>query len=187
MKKWIILQSRYIFQTAFFRVRQDQCQLPSGLRVDDYYVIEENDIGMVFGLTPARELLLVEQYKHGIGEYCLELPAGMFNGTDSADGENEARREFVEETGYDAAQYHPVAHFIKNPTRQNNYVHVYAAIDVYPSGQQRLDANEDIAVRLMPIQDVFERIRAGDIRAGDSVAAIYLGWDFVRRTLGVDE
>ena len=185
MKKWSILQSRYVFETPFFRVRQDHCRLPSGAQLDDYYVIEEHDIGMVFALTPALELVLVEQYKHGIGDICLELPAGLFNGTDPAEAEAEARREFVEETGYDADRYYPIATFIRNPTRQNNYVHVYCAVNIYPAGRQHLDANEDITVRLVSMPQAFALIENGQITSGDSVASIYVGWDFVRREFGL--
>lgn len=187
MKKWSILQSHYAFETPYFRIRRDHCRLPSGAELDDYYVIEENDIGMVFALTPARELVLVEQYKHGIGGICLELPAGLFNGTDPAAAEAEARREFVEETGYDANCYYPIASFIKNPTRQDNTVYLFGAVDVLPTGRQSLDANEDITVRLIPISQVFALIQNGKITAGDSVASIYMGWDFVRRELNLSE
>jgi 8-oxo-dGTP pyrophosphatase MutT (NUDIX family) len=177
MTKWKMLDSKLVFECLWLKLTKQTCQLPDGAIIDDYYVIHESDVGCVFALTPDREVVLVEQYKHGIGEVCLELPAGYFAG--EGDPMAQARREFMEETGYDAVTYHYVGILPQHPTRLTSRIHLFVVVDARPRGSQSLDENEHIAVRLLPIDEVFAMIRAGEITAVGTVAGIYLAWDYL--------
>jgi 8-oxo-dGTP pyrophosphatase MutT (NUDIX family) len=181
LKKWRILDSHPVVQNRWISLRRDVCELPDGQRIDDYFVLDENDVGIVFGLTPQRELILVEQYKHGIQEMCLEIPAGFFEGRDG-DPLQEARREFLEETGYDATKFRYVGKLAQSPTRMTNYFHLFIALDAYPVRKQNLDPTEDITVHVVPMNKVFEMITAGKINSVSTVASIYMAWDLVRGT-----
>ena len=56
----------------------------------------------VVALTPAREVLLVEQYRPPVGCRVLELPAGLVADVDEETVLEAAARELYEETGYRA-------------------------------------------------------------------------------------
>jgi ADP-ribose pyrophosphatase len=73
---WRILASRYIVESPYLRLRSDSVELPGGYRIEDYYVRESRGFAIVFALTPHENVVLVRQYKHGIGQSVLELPAG---------------------------------------------------------------------------------------------------------------
>ncbi len=63
-------------------------------------------IVLVVAVTPADRLLLVEQWREAVAANVLELPAGLAGDAESPAGEpleEAARRELVEETGWDAA------------------------------------------------------------------------------------
>lgn len=175
MQPWRRVKSYYPVDNRWVKLRQDVCQLPDGRVIDDYFVLEENDVGSVFALTPDQKLVLVEQYKHGVGKVVLELPAGFFE-AQGGDPVAESRREFVEETGYDAAEYRYVGKLSQSPSRMSNSIYLYLARDVYPTGGQHLDENEAITVRLMPMDEVFAKIASGEINAVATVAGIYMGW-----------
>lgn len=177
--KWNVLQSNYILQNRWLSVRQDVCQLPNGRQIDDYYVVEDPNVGCVFALTPDRRLILVEQYKHAIADTCIELPAGGFENP-HGDPRAESRREFREETGYDAPEFRYLAKMAQSPTRMTSYFHLFLALDAYPVGEQHLDPAEDITVHLVPLDDVFPMIERGEIHVMSTVACIYLATAHLR-------
>ncbi len=183
MSRWRIRHSTYPLQNAWVKIRHDTCELPDGRLVENYVVVEEKEVGSVFALTPAREVVLVEQYKHGIGERVLELPAGLFNSV-HADPLAESRREFLEETGYDATTYHYLGKMAQSPTRMSNSVYLYAALDAYFTGAQHLDETEDITVRLIPLDRALDMIASGEIHAVATVAGIYRGWHWLQQQAG---
>jgi ADP-ribose pyrophosphatase len=180
MEKWTKLDGETVFAHSLFRLQRHSYRLPTGKMVDDYYVLEENDVACVFGLTPDHRLILVEQYKHGIDEIVLELPAGYFDDA-AVDHEAEARREFREETGYTAPEFVRIGTLAQNPTRMNNRTYLFGAANAVPTGAQALDPNENITVRLMPLPEVFDSIRSGRINAVGTVAGIFMGWDYASR------
>lgn len=178
-KKWRILDSQSALKNRWISIRRDTCELPNGRVIDDYFILEENDVGCVFALTPDRKLILVEQYKHAIQDMCLEVPAGFFESR-TGDPLKESRREFREETGYDADQFHYIGKLSQSPTRMTNYFHLFVAENAYPVGDQNLDPNEDITVRLIPLDDVFAMIASGEINSVSTVACIFRAVSFLK-------
>ena len=67
-----------------------------------FYMLELPDYVSVIALTPARELLLVRQHRPVVGRETLELPSGHVDPGERP--EDAARRELLEETGFDAPQ-----------------------------------------------------------------------------------
>jgi ADP-ribose pyrophosphatase len=179
VKKWTTLDTETIVAHERFRFVRHTCELPDGQIIDDYYVLEENDIGIVFALTPSHDLIMVEQYKHGIDDITMELPAGLFEG-EGTSAEAEARREFNEETGYDAEEFTLIGKLSNNPTRMNSHFYLFVALDAYPASQQHLDPTEEIQVHLVPIEEVLSLIRSGRINENTSVASIYLACSYLK-------
>lgn len=178
MEKWKKLSSEIVFEFEKFNLTKYAFELPDQKIVDDYYVVEENDVGSVVAVTPANELVLVRQYKHGINEICLELPAGLFDDP-QGDPVAESRRELVEETGYEAETYQYLGSFAQNPTRMSNRVHVVLGLQARKTSSQHLDANEVIEVLRVPLDQVRALIRSGEIHALGTVAGILLALDYL--------
>jgi ADP-ribose pyrophosphatase len=179
MQAWHKLASRYILDALpFLRVRQDECQLPDGRIISDYYVVEQSEVVMVCALTPQREVLLVEQYRHAIATTCIELPAGVCNSDDFA---AEILRELREETGYaaDPAQLHYLTACYPMPPRLTNRVHYFLALDVQHVGEQELDALEDITLHVVPLNEALTMARAGRINGSDALACLLLAADYL--------
>ena len=171
MEKWKVENSRIVLDASpYVRVRQDECHLPNGIVIPDYNIVEEPDIVTIFALTSQKELLLVEQYKHGIGEICLELVGGLMDGTDPLE---DAKRELLEETGYSGGRWQAGGVYIINPTRQPNRMYHFIALNVEKTAEQNLDSTEAIRVHTMPLSQVQQAIAEGRIAAVHSVAAIF--------------
>lgn len=178
MEKWQRLDSKIALDTPYFRIRQDTCRLPDGREIDDYYVHESQDIVLIFAVTTDNQVLLVEQYKHGIGEICVELPAG-FCEPDSPSPLDDAKRELREETGYTSDTWHKLTTLICNPTRFNNHAHLYLALDANHTDTQSLDPNEAIQVHFIPLGEIKQAILEGQVKVADSVTGILLALDWL--------
>lgn len=173
MKAWHILFSQLVFDASpYLSVRQERCQLPDGTVIPDYNIISEPDIVIALVLTSDDRVVLVEQYKHGIGQLCLELPGGLSEGGAPL---SEVQREIREETGYESDNWLLLSRYINNPTRFDNHVYAFVARHAQPTTTQHLDPTEDITVHLWSIADVLAAIQDGRITALHSVATILQG------------
>ena len=152
MEKWSTLNSEYLHKTPFGNLRRDQCKLPNGLIIDDYYVNEYSDWVNAIIITKEKQLVLVEQYRHGGDDFYLEIPAGKIEGNESL--EEGIIREMKEETGYMSLEK-PVllGAFMVNPATQNNKITTFLITNAFKSFEQQLDDTEEIDVRLIDFED----------------------------------
>lgn len=157
------------------RLRSDVVELPSGTVLDAYYVRESNGFVIAFALTPEQQVVLVRQYRYGIDDVIVELPAGTID-------ENEdplvcAKRELAEETGYTAARWEKVMTIAAEPVRSNSVVHTYIAYDARPTQPQRLDPTESIEPFTVSLDELHRMLRDGDLNSMAAVAAAYTALD----------
>lgn len=72
--KWQILSSEYLFSDLWFKVRKDVCKTPQGKIVDPYYVYEFTEWVAAVPVTEDGKIVMIKQYRHGLGETCIEFP-----------------------------------------------------------------------------------------------------------------
>ena len=181
MKKppWEILSSEYVVESPWYRLRRDSCRLPDGTVIEPYYVREHLGYSVVFAMTADEHVVFAQQYKHGFGDTILELPAGTIEPGEEALAC--AKRELEEETGYVARRYEQVAEYVVDPTSSTGRLHLFLALDAMPDGVASPDPAEDITTVLIPLDDVIDRVRSGEVRALGQVAAIYAVLDHLKR------
>lgn len=152
-------------------VREDRVRLPNGLELDDFHVVEYPDWACVLCITSNEEIVLVEQYRHGIGRSSIELPAGAVD-----DGEDPlvgARRELLEETGYQAHDWKYLGKCAPNPGKQTSFAHLFVASEAKRIADQELDPTESIRIHLVDCADVLKMAADGRIAHGIHLAAIF--------------
>jgi ADP-ribose pyrophosphatase len=180
-KAWRVVDSEIVIETPHLRLRRDHIELPDGTRVGDYYVRESRGFAVVFAVTPDERIVLVRQYKHGIGASVLELPAG---GIDPGESPLAcARRELAEETGYvgDPADPELLRTFILDPTSSTTRFHLFLARGARPLLEPNFDLTEDIEVELATFEELRRFVRDGTIEVGSQAAAIYHALDHLGR------
>ncbi len=178
IQRWKIISSQLVFDNEWCQVRRDEVELPNGKVIDDFFVNIRPDIVLVLAVTQQREVIFVRQYRHGVSEILLELPAGSFN-SQKETSQIAARRELEEETGYVAEQMIQLATLYDNPVKDTNKIHLFLAENAHPAGTQQLDVTEDVEIVLIPVEAVLARISTGEICVCGTIAALFLGLNFL--------
>ncbi|MDJ1468611.1 NUDIX hydrolase [Xanthocytophaga flava] len=150
---WKVLASEYIAKEPWFTVRKEKVEMPNGSQIASYYVSEFPDWVNVIAVTKDQKIVLVKQYRHGIGKVSYELCAGVCDPTDKSPLES-AQRELMEETGYGGGSWQEWMVICPNPSIQTNYTHCFLATDVEWLQEPTLEHTEDITVHLLSKQDV---------------------------------
>ena len=155
--KWKVLESEYLHKEPWLTIRKDKCELPNGKIVPQFYVNEYADWVNVFGITVEGKVLMVKQYRHGLGEVGIELPGGVAEKDETP--EQAARREVLEETGYEFENLEYLGKISANPSTTNNLMHMFVAVGGKKVADQKLDETEDVEVLHMTIDEVKNLIK----------------------------
>ncbi|MFJ8064047.1 NUDIX hydrolase [Psychrobacillus sp. NPDC096426] len=83
MHSWKTLNTSYVFKTPFGNLRKDECELPNGQKIENYYVNEYADWVNAIVLTKENKIVLVEQYRYAAQDFFLEIPAGKPEGNEA--------------------------------------------------------------------------------------------------------
>ena len=169
---WRTLRSHYALRDTWMTVRVDSCQMPGGQVVEPYYVLEYRDFVNVVAVTPQREVVLVRQYRHGLGRTILEIPGGVMDPGDD-DTAATALRELREETGYSGAVIEHLCTLSPNPASYTNLVHSYLLFDARPDAAAAPDEHEQLEVVRMPLEQVRAELRAGQFLQAMHASALF--------------
>ncbi len=153
-----------------------------------FYRLQGPDWVNVVAFTRAKELLVVEQFRHGIDQSTLEIPGG---GCDPGEAPAEAaRRELREETGFVAGHWIALGSCTPNPATQNNRCHSFLALDCDAVGALELDPAEELQVWAFSWTEWQASMRRGEIHHALVLSAFQLlslweGWPELLRRLEV--
>ncbi len=171
-RKWRVLHSEYLARKPWFTVRHESLALPDGRTIPDYYVFEYPEWVNITAIDREGRFVMIDQYRHGLGETSYEIPAGVVEPSD-ASLLDAARRELREETGYGGGEWSLLTSISANPATQNNLTHCFLATGVERIGEQQLDATEDIRVHLFSRDEVRELLRTDRIRQALMAAPLW--------------
>ena len=151
--------------------------LPGGVQVD-LAVIRHPGASAIVALYPDMTVAMLHQYRHTIGGWMREIPAGCRNsGEDPLEC---ARRELGEEARVAAERWDHLGSIITVPSFCDERIELYLARDL-SEGSGTLDHDEVITVSRVPFEETFAMIRRGDIVDAKSIVALYRARDFLER------
>jgi 8-oxo-dGTP pyrophosphatase MutT (NUDIX family) len=172
-ERWTVLETAVVERSHWLTLERQRIGLPHGGELPSYYRIEGPDVVTVFALTVDDEIVLVEQYRHGIEAVIAELPAGMVDASDES-ATAAIRRELREETGYEAAEIELLGTLAMSAPRQRNLLHCFLARGCRKVGEPGGDPAERIQVRLEPRSRLNALVCRGILPAQTSLACAYL-------------
>lgn len=180
-RAWQVLQSKYAFADPWLRLRSDTVLLANGRILSPCHIFEYPDWVDVIALTAERNVVLIDQYRHAVGQIRTEFPAGA---VDEAEEPFEAiKRELLEETGYGSEEWHLLGSAPVNPALQTNRVHSFLALGARRIAGQDLDEGEVIRTHELPFSSLIEQVEAGGLELPAlQLASLYLLQIFLGRS-----
>lgn len=170
---WKEISRTQVFKKFSRRIDEVTFELPDGSQ-SDFYIKSEGTAASILGLTVDDEVILVSQYRPGPKAVLDELPGGFVDPHE--DPQATARREFIEETGYDG-EFEFVGTCIDD-AYSTMLRYLYIAKNCKKVGEPQNTAREHTEVVLVPVADFRKRLREGrltDVEMG------YMGLDYLNR------
>jgi len=172
IKPWPQLRSIPIGDFRIFKIRSDVKVSPRTGREHDFYVLDSVNWVNVVAITPDRQLVMVEQYRHGSNTVELEIPGGMMD-PEETDPVATGVRELREETGYAGASAHLLGSVYSNPAILSNKTYTVLVENCRLEHDLEFDSGEDIVTRLVPLDDIPRLVAEEKIGHSLVVVALY--------------
>ena len=174
-KKAKVHSVRKHYQGKLFSFASEDVTLPNGSRAE-MAVVRHPGSSAVVPLLDDNTVVMELQYRHAVGEYLLEIPAGtMEPGEQPLDC---ARRELEEETGYQAKRMIELGPVHILPAYSDEVTHVYIARELSPT-RQRLDKDEILEVVHYPLEQTLRMIADGRITDALTVLSLQKAWFYL--------
>jgi ADP-ribose pyrophosphatase len=158
--EWLVTDRRTVFAGGpIRRIAVETVLLPDGRRVSDYYRIEMPDFALVFASDERERVIVLRQYKHGVGRVCLAFPGGAVAAEETPLAA--AQRELLEETGLASDAWSSLGAYVTNSNQYCNTAHLFRADRCHSVSaplQPDMEAPELLRLRLDELFD-------GEIRA----------------------
>jgi ADP-ribose pyrophosphatase len=169
---WKKVRSIPVGDFRIFKLRSDVCVSPRTGKEHDFFVLDTVDWVNVIALTPDRQLVMVEQFRHGSNTVELEVPGGMMDPGDTGPVAT-AVRELREETGYAGEPARLLGKIWSNPAILTNTTYTVLIENCRLQHKINWDHAEDLVTRLVPVAEVPKLVADGKIGHSLVVVALY--------------
>jgi ADP-ribose pyrophosphatase len=159
-------------RSPWLRVFVDEVELPDGRRIDDFLRVESRHYATIFAVTGDQQVLFIRQYKYGPNAAALQLPAGYLEPGESPEGG--ARRELLEETGYEATRWDTLGSYAVDGNRGFGVAHFFLAQGARSVRPADPGDFEELTLQTMPLRDVPSFLLSGQMVEVSPVACVGL-------------
>jgi ADP-ribose pyrophosphatase len=165
-----IHRQQRLYRGRVFDFTIDTLTLENGETVD-LEVIRHPGAAAIVAMPDPSSLLLLRQFRHAVGGYIREVPAGTFDGKETP--ETCARRELIEETGFAGRRLEKLGEITPVPGYSDERIHIFLATDLIPDRQQ-LDRDELIQVQTVSLEAALAMVDQGEIQDAKTIAALMM-------------
>ena len=128
---WEELRTEHIIQDQWIDFRKSVYRYPDGRVFEPFYSYSRRDYAVIVASDTEGRYLCVRQFRHGIREVTTEFPAGGIERKDgkeygasqdlsAEDALEAAKRELLEETGYESDEWRHLLTIPSNATVSDN-------------------------------------------------------------------
>ncbi len=157
-------------------ISEEEVELPSGTR-KRWIRMHFGTSAAVLPVTPQKEVVLTREYRHGLGRVSFSLPGGTARNGESA--EACARRELLEETGYEAPRLLEMYAGNNLTAYLEGTLHLFFGRDCKAT-ERRPDPDEIQGVERISVTKALAQARSGEFESAVVTLAILMadarGW-----------
>ena len=172
IKPWQKLGSRPLGDFHIFKLRSDRKISPRTGAEHEFLVLDSRDWVNVIALTADKQMVMIEQYRHGSNTVELEIPGGVMDTQETLPVAT-AVRELREETGFEGQDARILGSVFANPAIMSNTCHTVLIENCRCVHPVQFDHGEDLVTRVVPVVDVPGLVAAGRINHSLVVVALY--------------
>lgn len=158
-----------IYESNWVSLYRDQVQYPAGRISQEHHVLEFVRQGVAAIVENKQgQIVMIESYRYVTDSIELEVPAGSAEpGEDLAET---AKREVLEETGYDSHSHTLLHSYYSTPGIANQIFNIFHC----QAGEKlaEFDQNEVRSVKWYSRAELKEMIKKGQIKDGFTLAAL---------------
>lgn len=180
--EWKEISTEHIVQDEWIDFRKSAYRFPDGKVFEPFYSYSRRDYVVIVASDMEGKYLCVRQFRQGIKKVTTEFPAGGIERKDGKEyGEDKeisaenallaAKRELLEETGYESDEWKHLLTVPSNATMADNYAHLYVARNCRKVSEQSLDETEFLNVKKFTIEEMDEMIDKGEFQQAVHIMA----------------
>ncbi len=175
---WMVSNRRPVLKMGIVDLGVENATLPNGVTVD-LAVVRHPGASAIVALDNDGGVAMLTQYRHAVGGWLREVPAGCRNGEESP--LECAQRELREEAGLVARQWNHLGSIVTIPSFCDERIELFLARDLLSSTSQ-LDFDEVIKVERINLERALAMIAAGEIIDAKTIAALHHARTFLKNT-----
>ena len=173
---WEEIKTEHIVKDEWIDFRKSSFRFPDGSVFEPFYNYSRRNYVVIVASDTDGRFICVRQFRQGIREVTTEFPAGGLERKDgkeygdagkdpaSEDSMEAAKRELMEETGYESDEWTHLLTVPSNATIADNYAYLYMAENCRRVAGQRLDETEFLNVELHTEEEIEELIAKGEFQ-----------------------
>ncbi len=160
-RRWQLLSEEVVYQDRWVRVVLAEVRLPTGRRYT-YTALHRVPGAAVVALNERGELLIQEEYRYPLDAVVYQMPGGLVEPGESPLAA--ARRELLEETGYEADEWSPLGTVEDNPGLLRGTTTLFLARRLRPADTPTPDPDEFVTHRWRSPEWLRRHIVAGKVQ-----------------------
>ncbi|MGH7840916.1 MAG: NUDIX hydrolase [Candidatus Binataceae bacterium] len=167
---------RPILKMGLVDIGVEQISLPNGQTLE-LPVIRHPGASAIVALDTDGTIALLTQYRHAVGGWLREIPAG---GREGAETPLEcALRELREETGLIAARWDHLGAIVTIPSFCDERIDLFLAQEL-TQRETRQEPDEIIRIERVAFDEALKMVRRGEIVDAKTIAALHQAQAFMR-------
>ena len=167
-----INNSVILHEGRVFKLLRENVTLKNGVTVD-LDIIHHPGASAMVPLSRKNAVILIRQYRHAIGDFIWEIPAGTLGPLETPI--DCAKRELIEEIGFSANAWEKLGEITPVPGYSNERIHIFLATDLVPASQ-KLDKDEILDIHEVELDDAMQMIHTGKIQDGKTIAGLFMSF-----------